>query len=350
MKKIKMKNRFLGDGSPVFIVAEVGINHNGDIGLARECIAAAADAGADSVKFQNYRTEDFVSDRSLMFKYRSRGKEVVESQYEMFKRCELSRDQLALLKETCDAHGVIFHSTPTSPDGIGDLQSINCEILKNGSDYLTNLELVQTMGETSLITVLSTGMATLAEIDESVRAFRETGNQKLILLHCTSSYPTAPEEVNLARLSTLTAAFDLPVGFSDHTKGIIAAVGATFLGTCWVEKHFTLDHNLSGPDHWFSMDPKELGDLVSAVRAAERMIGSSHITPTESELTGIRNFRLSCVTVRDMAVGEVITEKDITFKRPGDGIPPAKGNFLKGLKLKQSLKKGDRYKMEYFFE
>lgn len=345
---IDIANRKVGRGHPVFIVAEIGINHNGDMALARESIAAAAEAGADSVKFQNYRTEDFVSDRSLMFEYTSQGEKVVEPQYDMFKRCELDCDQLAMLKEEADRHGLDFHSTPTSVEGIHDLQAIGCHLLKNGSDYLTHLDLIRSMGETGMATVLSTGMATLKEIDEGVRAFRETGNEKLILLHCTSSYPTPPEEVNLARLPVLADAFDVPVGLSDHTAGTTAATGAACMGSCWIEKHFTLDRNLPGPDHWFSMDPDELRTLVGEVRAAEKMVGSTRIGPTESEALGRRDFRLSCVAFDDFSAGHVLTLKDIAFRRPGTGVEPAQAPLLVGHKLGSAVGRGHVFTLDDF--
>ena len=343
LRKLNMDNK-------VFVVAEIGINHNGDMGLARESILAAAEAGADSVKFQNYRTEDFITDRNLIFEYRSQGKAIKEPQYDMFKRCELNRDQLAYLKEQCDLAGVLFHSTPTSTEGIHDLLQIGCELLKNGSDYLTNLRLIRAMGETGLMTILSTGMATLSEIDEAVRVFRETGNDKLMLLHCTSSYPTPPEEVNLARLGVLRNAFSVEVGFSDHTNGTTAAVGATMLGARWIEKHFTLSKDLPGPDHWFSMDAPELRVLVESVRKAEKMMGSSAISPTPSEVIGRRDFRLSCVAARDLDAGVHLEPLDITFQRPGDGISPRHEKLLTGLKLTSAIKKGQKFQKEHFNE
>lgn len=332
----------------VFIVAEVGINHNGDMGLARDSIIAAAEAGADSVKFQNYKTEDFVTDRNLLFEYQSLGNTIKEPQYDMFKRCELTRNQLSYLKEQCDLAGVLFQSTPTSIEGIADLQAIGCQILKNGSDYLTNLRLVRAMGETGLKTILSTGMATLSEIDDAVRAFRETGNEGLMLLHCTSSYPTPAEDVNLARISTLREAFNVEVGFSDHTNGTTAAVGATILGARWIEKHFTLSKDLPGPDHWFSMDALELRQLVASVREAEKMLGTSAVEPTPSESLGRTDFRLSCVAARDIPKGESIKPYDITFQRPGDGIAPIHEGMLVGLKLSREIKKGQKFEKGHF--
>jgi N,N'-diacetyllegionaminate synthase len=333
---------------PVFIVAEVGINHNGDMGIARDSIIAAAEAGADSVKFQNYKTEDFITNRNLIFEYKSQGRAVKEPQYDMFKRCELTRDQLGYLKEQCDLAGVLFHSTPTSLEGIEDLRAIGCQHLKNGSDYLTNLRLVRAMGETGLKTVLSTGMATLSEIDDAVRAFRETGNEDLMLLHCTSSYPTPAEDVNLTRISTLRGAFDVEVGFSDHTNGTTAAIGATILGARWIEKHFTLSKDLPGPDHWFSMDVPELRQLVASVREAEKMLGSSAVGPTPSESLGRREFRLSCVAERDIVKGESIKSSDIAFQRPGDGIAPIHEGMLVGLKLARDIKKGQKFEKGHF--
>jgi N-acetylneuraminate synthase/N,N'-diacetyllegionaminate synthase len=341
-KKVKLENR-------TFVVAEIGINHNGDMMLARDSIIAAAEAGADSVKFQNYKTKDFIADQSLLYEYKSQGKLVRESQYEMFKRCELTRDQLGYLKEQCDLAGVLFQSTPTSLEGIEDLRAIGCQLLKNGSDYLTNLRLVRAMGETGLKTILSTGMATLSEIDDAVRAFRETGNEDLMLLHCTSSYPTPAEDVNLTRISTLRGAFDVEVGFSDHTNGTTAAVGATILGARWIEKHFTLSKDLPGPDHWFSMDAPELRQLVASVREAEKMLGSSAVGPTPSESLGRRDFRLSCVAARDIVKGESIKSSDIAFQRPGDGIAPIHEGMLVGLKLAQDIKKGQKFEKGHFY-
>ena len=346
MKKLAINKGDLNQ--KVFIVAEVGINHNGDMALARDLIVAAAEAGADSVKFQNYRTEDFISDLNLEFEYNSQNKRVIETQYNLFKRCELSRDQLSFLKEECDSAGVVFHSTPTAEDGIKDLQDIGCDILKNGSDFLTNLRLIRAMGETGLKTVLSTGMATLAEIDDAVSAFYATGNENLTLLHCTSSYPTPPVDVNLARINTLRNAFDVDVGFSDHTNGTAAAVGATFLGAMWIEKHFTLNKGLPGPDHWFSMDPNELESLVLSIREAENMFGSGRIGPTSSEALGRRDFRLSCAASRDISKGEFIETSDIIFQRPGDGILPSHQNILIGLKVNRDIKKGSKFDMSDF--
>jgi len=338
---VQVGTREIGPGAPCFLVAEIGINHNGDMDLARKMIDAAARAGADAVKFQNYRTEDFISDRSLTHEYVSQGRTVVESQYDLFKRCELRRTALRELKSFSDDRGAIFHSTPTSEEGIHDLVEIGAPILKNGSDYLTHLPLIRAMGRTGLPTVLSTGMAVPQEINDAVRAFHETGNDRLILLHCTSSYPTPPADANLLRISVLAETYRCLVGFSDHTEGVEAAVGAVALGACLIEKHFTLDKNLPGPDHRFSADPVEFEALVRAVRRMEQFLGDPRLGPTKDETHGRLAYRLSCVAARLLPDGHVVTEKDLAFCRPGTGLPPDQASSLIGRRLKHNVKQGE---------
>jgi N-acetylneuraminate synthase/N,N'-diacetyllegionaminate synthase len=331
---------FGAPGAGCFVAAEVGLNHNGDLELAHRSIDAAADAGADGVKFQSFRTEDFVTDRSVTYAYENGGRTVVESQYEMFKRHELDGDAWAALKRHCDDRGVVFFSTPTSDDGVADLVRLGVPLLKNGSDLLVHLPLVRTMARTGLPTVLSVGMATLAEIDDAVRAFRGAGGCNLVLLHCTSSYPTPPEDVNLRRIPALAAAFDCPVGLSDHSAGTAVAAGAVAVGACFLEKHFTLDKELPGPDHRFSADPAELRELVRSVRTVEAALGTTAIGPTASEQAGRRDFRLSCAAARDLAAGEVLAEGDIAYLRPGTGLPPAAASWLVGRRVARPVAAG----------
>lgn len=340
MDLIRVGERLIGEGQPCFVVAEVGINHNGDAELAHRMIDVAADSGADGVKFQNYRTEDFVADCSATYEYISQGKTVVESQFEMFKRCELDSARLGELREHCDARGVVFFGTPTSAAGVAELVAAGSPMLKNGSDYLGNLQLLETMARTNLPTVVSTGMATLGEIDEAVRAFRGAGGESLILLHCTSSYPTLAQDVNLRKIPVLSAAFGCPAGFSDHTEGITASMGAVVVGACFIEKHFTLDKTLPGPDHWFSADPSELRELVDSVRSVERNLGTSAIGPTDAEWESREGFRLSCVAARDLAAGERLTREDIAFGRPGTGFSPAQVSRLVGCVLAADIPAG----------
>lgn len=329
----RLGDRLLGPGRPLFLMAEIGINHNGDMDLARRTIEAAAASGADGVKFQNYVTEDFVLDRSLTYRYISQGHAVEEPQYDMFKRYELRPGQLCRLQEYCRAAGLVFCSTPTSQDGLAELVELGVPLLKNGSDLLTHLPLVRAMAQTGLPTVLSTGMATLSEIATAVETFRQAGGGDLLLLHCTSSYPTPPQDTHLRKIPALAAAFGCPVGLSDHTEGLTAALGALVLGACLVEKHFTLDRGLPGPDHRFSCDPAEFAELVQAVRRLEGQLGQAAIGPTPSEELGRAAFRISCTAARDLAAGERISAEDILFLRPGTGIPPIQAALLAGRKL-----------------
>ena len=343
---VEVAGRKIGLGQPCFIVAEAGINHNGDVGLAKLLIDAAAEAGADAVKFQNYSTEDFLSNRDLTFTYVSQGHQITEAQYDAFKRCELSPDELAELKSHCDARGIVFQSTPSSPRGIKDLMAIGAPFLKSSSDCLTHLELIRAMGETGLPTAISTGMATGAEIEKAVEAFHETGNRNLVLLHCVSSYPTPENETNLARIPRLARAFDCPIGFSDHTLGTLAAALSVALGACLIEKHCTLDHDLPGPDHWFSLSPGELAELVKAARSAQKMVGTSDLSPTKSEEQGRLDFRLSCVAATDLPKGHRLTVQDIAFRRPGHGMPPNEVSLLDGRILRRAVPNGHVFVVE----
>ncbi|MGO8998597.1 MAG: N-acetylneuraminate synthase family protein [Polyangiaceae bacterium] len=331
----------IGPGRRCFIAAEVGINHNGDMDIARRAIEEAAAAGADAVKFQNYRTEDFLSDRTLTHAWtEADGTKHVESQFDMFRRCELSQAQLADLRAHCEDRGVVFFSTPTGEDGVRDLVRLGAPLLKNGSDYLVNLPLIRVMAGTGLPTILSTGMATLADIDDAVRAFREAGGTELVLLVCTSSYPTPSDQVHLRRIEAMRLAFGLPIGFSDHTLGTVAAVGAVALGAVMVEKHFTLDKTMPGPDHAFSSDPVELRALVEAIRTLEASLGDATLGPTASESMGRRDYRLSCVAARPLAAGSVLAEKDVAFRRPGTGLPPAGLSWLLGRAVRREVPAG----------
>ena len=338
MHYIDLGCRKIGSGYPAYLVAEIGINHNGDMELAKRTILAAKESGADAVKFQNYKTEDFVPMRNVEHEYISQGKTVKEFQYDMFKRYELTDEQLIHLKKFCDKNKIDFHSTPTNFQGVDLLKKIGVTVLKNGSDYLTNLDLVEYMGRSGLPTVLSTGMALVGEIDDAVRKFRDTGNNNLILLHCTSRYPTPAEDVNLRKIKTLRNTFDLVVGFSDHSEGAWAPIGSISQGASWIEKHFTLDKNLPGPDHSFSSDPKEFAHLVDGVKFIEKSLGVSHLGPTEHEKYSRENFRLSCCAARELKSGEIISEKDIIFIRPGNGTAPKNRETFIGKKANKTIK------------
>lgn len=337
---IRVENKIIGKGYPCFITAEIGINHNGDMDLARKMIDSAIDCGADAVKFQNYYTEDFILDTSLSYTYFSNNNEITESQFSMFKRYELNFEQLADLKKYCDSKGIIFFSTPTSKRGLDDLIRLNVKLIKNGSDLLVNLPLIKEMSRSKIPTIISTGMAYLDEIDEAVRAFEEEGGEELIILHCTSSYPTPDSDVNLLKIHSLEHSFQYPVGFSDHTWGNEAAISSVILGSCFLEKHFTLNKNLEGPDHRFSSDPSEFKELVSSIRKVEKMLGTSKVGPTNSESNSRYGFRLSCATSRNLSKGDILTQDDIIYIRPSSGLHPKFTSSLLSKRLKKDFKKG----------
>ena len=337
MRKLKIGNRLLGDGEACFLVAEAGINHGGNVEVAHRLIDAASESGADAVKFQNYRTEDFLTDRSLRYAYAWGESIIEESQYEMFLRCELPGAALAELRRHCEERDVVFFSTPTSYETLAELVDSGAPLLKNGSDFIGHLPLIRAMAETGLPTVLSTGMATIEEIADAVGAFREAGGAGLVLLHCTSAYPTAPEDVHLKKIQSLRNTFECLVGFSDHSDGSVAALGAVALGACMVEKHFTLDRHEQGPDHRFSADPDGFLELSRAVRTLEKELGHGNLGPTDAEMAGRADYRLSCVAARALPEGHRLTRADIAFHRPGTGMPPKDVDDLIGKRLMHSV-------------
>jgi len=347
MRPVDASGHVIGPAAPCFIAAEVGLNHNGDISLAHRMIDAASDAGVDGVKFQTYRTDDFVSDRSLTYEYVSVGQTVIESQYEMFRRYQLEDSVWVELRNHCRDRGVVFFSTPTGLETLEQLVQLGVPLLKNGSDYLTHVPLIAAMAHTGIPTVLSTGMATLSEIEDAVNVFRNAGGHDLVLLHCTSSYPTPPDDVHLRKIPSLETRFDCPVGLSDHTDGIVAAIGAVAIGGCFLEKHFTLDKRLPGPDHRFSADPRELRELVGAIRTLERALGTAEIGPVESDLVGRRDYRLSCVAARELASGTVLSERDVAFHRPGSGIPPGRLEEIVGRRVRVDVSAGTVLRSEH---
>jgi len=334
--------------SSCFIIAEVGLNHNGDFDLAVKSIEAVAAAGADAAKFQNFRTEDFLFDRSLMYTYSSKGKDITEPLWDICKRCEMKKEWLPALKKVCDDLGITFLSTPTSESGVDDLIRIGVKMLKNGSDYLTHLPLLKHMGSTSVPVIVSTGMADSSDVQDAVDAIRSGGASPVVLLHCTSSYPTKAADVNLSRMLALRKKFNVPVGFSDHTIGSAAAVQAVTLGAGMLEKHFTLDHDLPGPDHWFSVDPAELRLYVADVREAELRIGREVIEPAESEKISRNEFRLSLIASKALSAGHRLEMQDFVVSKPGTGLPPKEIENVIGRELSSDVTKGTPLLWKHF--
>ncbi len=343
MNPIRIGDRIIGPDTPPFIMLEAGINHNGDLALAMKMIQVAKQAGADAIKFQTFKAEEFIGDPEMTLTYKSQGKEVTESMMEMFRRNEFTRDEWAKIRRTCDEEGIVFLSTPQNVSDMEFLMDLGVPALKVGSDDFTNLPLLKRYVATGLPLMISCGMADLSEVHDALEATGATTGNPVLLMLCTSQYPTPPEDVNLLKLRTLSSAFPgLTLGFSDHTQGPLAAAIACGLGACAFEKHFTLDHDLPGPDHWFSETPEGATQWVQAIRTARQLLGNPLVQPTPAEKNMRRLARRSVTTLRDINAGEIFSVDNVGLRRPGDGLPPKFIDFALGKKSRQAIKKGQK--------
>lgn len=333
----KIFNKKSGEINKIFIIAEAGVNHNGSIELAKQLIDAAADAGADAVKFQTFKADGVVTKNATRANYQVRNLGEDETQLEMLSRYELRYDDFIELKEYCDEKGIVFLSTPHSEDAIDFLEDL-VPAYKFGSGDLTNIPVLEYAAKKGKPMVLGTGMATMDEIKEALRAIHNQGNKDVVMLHCTSNYPCSLEEVNLRAMQTMQKELDCLIGYSDHTLGIFVTVMAVAMGACVIEKHFTLDRNLSGPDHKASLEPNELKDMVNAVRNAEKALGSGLKRPTESERETMKVARKSIVAKVDIQKGVKIKRDMLAIKRPGTGIEPQNIDKIIGKKSKRDIK------------
>jgi N-acetylneuraminate synthase len=324
----------------VFIIAEIGVNHNGDIRLAEKLVAAAAEAGADAVKFQTFRARDAISAIAPKADYQVMNtKDAAESLLEMVARLELSRDDHVLLKRAAERLGVVFFSKPADVGSADLLESLGVELYKIGSGDINNLPLIRHVARKQKPIILSTGTATIAEVHAAVEAIEELSAAPLYILHCVTEYPCPYRDVNLLAMRTLATVFGKPVGYSDHTPGIEIAVGAVALGARIIEKHLTIDRTLPGPDHRASLEPQDFRAMVDAIRHVEAAIGDGIKRPAPSERPNIDRVRRSLVAARDLAPGAVIREGDVAVKRPGDGITPADLDKVIGLRLAKMVKR-----------
>lgn len=345
MAQVKIGNRTIGAGLPPFIVAEAGVNHNGDLKLAFQMIEVAKKQGADAVKFQTFKGEEFVADKNQTFSYKSQGKEVTESMLEMFRRYEFSREQWFKIKEKCDLEGILFLSTPQNRSDLDLLLEIGVPAIKVGSDDFNNIPLLKDYATTKLPMIVSCGMATLAEVYESLQAIGALDGYPTILLQCTSQYPTPPVDINISKLKSLASSFPmLPVGFSDHSQGPLASSLAVAFGACFFEKHFTMGRDLPGPDHWFSEDPTTLAEWINSIKTAYTMLGSPIVRPTNAEVEIKLVARRSIVALQDIKVGESLDKSRIGLMRPGTGLPPSLIDRIFGLKSTRTIKKGEMLK------
>ena len=341
MKTIKIGSRIISEKSPVFIVGEAGINHNGNLRLAKKLIDVAGEAGVDAVKFQTFNPDTLVTEGAAKADYQAKNeKRADESQYSMLKRLMLPRAWHNQLKQYAEKKGLIFLSTPFSLDDAIFLRKLGVKAFKAGSTDTENLPYLAEIARWNLPIILSTGMSAMLEIKEAVRTIQKAGNNKLIILHCTTNYPTPYEEANLRAISTLKKELkNVPIGFSEHTVGIEVAIASVALGVRVIEKHFTLDRNLPGPDHLASLEPDELKRLVSSVRHVESAMGSGKKVPFASEKRIAEIARKSLVAARFILAGTQLNAEDIATKRPGTGIKPKFLTKAIGKKAKRDIEK-----------
>lgn len=319
------------------IIAEAGVNHNGSLDLALQLVDAAKSSGADAVKFQTFRADLLATRSAHKAAYQERTTAKEESQLQMLRRLELDEDAHRRLIKHCDEIGIQFLSSPFDKKSADLLASMNLPIFKVPSGEITNIPFLEHIARKGKPIILSTGMSTLGEVEEAVRVLQESGAAKLTLLHCVTEYPAPYDEVNLRAMLTLRQAFGLPTGYSDHTPGIEIAIAAVALGSEVIEKHFTLDRSLPGPDHMASLEPTELQQMVAAIRHVEDALGTGIKRPAKCEVPNISVARKSIVAASALPAGHRLSEADMDIKRPGDGLAPKSLPSLVGRTLRVAL-------------
>ncbi len=323
MNTIEVAGRHVGTGHACFIIAEAGVNHNGEIELAKRLVDAAREANADAVKFQTWVTEKLIATDAAMAEYQKQNLGREQRQFEMLKRLEFTHDQFRELKAYAEHSSILFLSTPDEEESADFLERMGMPVFKIGSGEVTNLPYLHHVALKMKPIILSTGMSTLGEVEAAVRTMEEAGNQRLALLHCVSDYPAQACDCNLRAMDTLASAFGYPVGFSDHTLGIDIAVAAVARGACVLEKHLTLDQTMPGPDHSASLDPAEFASMVRAIREIESALGDGVKKPAPSEFETKKVVQKAIVAARPVRIGEVLAERDLALKRTSGGLVPA---------------------------
>lgn len=329
---LKIGDKLIGSNNPVFIIAEAGINHNGDVGLAKRLIDAAYEAGADAVKFQTFRANKLISSRAPQGDYRSTGVDI-----KLIEKLELSLQHYIELIEYCQELDIVFLATPYDFGSVKLLDRLGASAYKISSSDLTNLPLLKHIASKTMPILLSTGMGYLSEIEEALISIGSVMNKSInhlpvVLMHCVSHHPAPMDEINLNAINTLQSTFKLPVGYSDHTRGVEAAISAVVKGACVIEKHYTLSRNFPGPDHKFSVEPEELKFLVDSIRNIEKALGDGIKKPAKCELPSIHINRKSLISAVEILAGTTITEKMLEIKRPGTGIEPKFYDLILGQK------------------
>jgi N,N'-diacetyllegionaminate synthase len=320
-----------------FIIAEAGVNHNGFVDLAVKLCDAAKDVGADAVKFQTFLTDKLLAGDVASAEYQQ-ANTGYDFQYAMLKKLELTFDEFRAIKQHCERIGIRFLSTPDESDSLAFLVELGVNPIKIGSAEVNNIPYLREIASTKSEIILSTGMASINEVNTAVRTLQDAGANSIVLLHCTTNYPCAIENVNLRAMLTLKERFGLPVGFSDHTQGSLAAVSAVALGAEVIEKHFTLDIGMEGPDHQASLDPEGFKEMVDAIRSTESLLGTGEKMPQASELDVMKVVRRRIVAASTIKKGEVFSEKNLTTKRANSGVEAGEWDLAIGQEATRDFK------------
>lgn len=325
----------------VFIIAEAGVNHNGDIKLAYQLVDVAKEAQADAVKFQTFVTEESISKRAEMAPYQKRNLASAESQFDMAKKLELTQNEFQLLKQYCQKKDILFLSTPDEELSLRFLCGLGMPLVKIGSGEITNIPLLRATARTKKPIILSTGVSNLKEVETAIQAFKKEKNHDIYLLHCVTEYPAPANQMNLRAMQTMEKKFHVPVGLSDHTLGTEISIAAVAMGARIIEKHFTLSKKMAGPDHQASLSPEELKELVKAIRNVEQALGDGVKKPAACEIKNRDIIRKSLVVRRNLKMGTILSGKDIAIKKPGHGIQPAELNKVLGRTIKKDLQEDE---------
>jgi N,N'-diacetyllegionaminate synthase len=348
MGTIEIAGHLISNNHPCFIIAEAGVNHNGQLKMALQLVDAAVAAKVDAIKFQTFKAEAVISATAPKAVYQQRTVGASVSQLEMARQLQLSYEQFLEIKAYCDKNNILFLSTPFDHDSIDFLDNIGVPAYKIPSGEMTNYPFLKHIACKRKPLILSTGMSYLAEVEQALRVIYASGNSKVILLQCVSNYPADPADTNLRAMQTMATAFGVPVGYSDHTLGIEVALAAVALGACVVEKHFTLDRTLCGPDHGASVEPEELYALVRGIRTVEAALGNGRKEPAVSEANTETVARRSLVAASDIPSMTVLTEQHIAIKRPGTGLPPGMCKYLIGKKTRTFIPRDTLLSLELF--
>lgn len=346
MNAFKIGGMPVGLGAPCLIIAEAGVNHDGSDVVAHELVDAAFRAGANVVKFQTFRASSLVSTAAAKARYQQETTGADESQLEMLSRLELPRSLHVELAAHCREVGIIFMSTPFDQDDAEFLLELGVPAIKVPSGEITNIPYLEYLSDQRVPVIMSTGMATLEEVDRAVKTIRGGALEHLALLHCVSEYPAEPADVNLRAMKTLGDTFDVPTGYSDHTLGIDVPLAAAALGACIIEKHFTLDPNRYGPDHRASLDPSALASMVKGIRAVEAALGDGEKAPTRRELETAAVVRRSLTAACVIAAGTTLTASHVVARRPGNGLPPEMLPQVIGRRVTRDIAAGAQITMD----